>query len=162
MPGVMLTILPGVELEFFPSVGILVLGILNAEGHWEAPIRMRPAPQSSALIISRLARQLPVITTSNNNNNNYNARLCLNGECPAGAKQGYLELFNQTTQQWVPICDRRFTEHNARVVCRQLGVETFNEYQSFGRRWEFQLTSLTRVRHWPEPIQCTGEILSFF
>ena len=83
MPGVMLTILPGVELEFFPSVGILVLGILNAEGHWEAPIRMRPAPQSSALIISRLARQLPVITTSSNNNNNYNARLCLNGECPA-------------------------------------------------------------------------------
>lgn len=146
MPGVTLTILPGVELEFFPSVGILVLGILNAEGHWQAPIRMRPAPQSSALVINRLARQMP----------NSNARLCLQGECPVGAKQGYLELFNQTTQQWVPICDRRFTEQNARVVCRQLGIETFNEYQSFGRRWEFHLTSLTRVRHWPEPIQCTG------
>ena len=163
MPGTTLTILPGVELEFFPSVGILVLGVLHAEGHWEAPIRMRPAPQSAALVHYRLSRATISRRINNNNVNNLNnVRLCLEGECPpvrrphGGSTQGYVELFNQTTQQWVPICDRRFTEQNARVVCRQLGVETFNEYQGFGRRWEMQLTSLSRIRHWPEPIQCSG------
>lgn len=149
MPGVTLTILPGVELEFFPSVGILVLGVLNADGHWEAPIRMRPAPQNSATTVNyRFARQLA--------GQQENVRLCLEGDCLQGARKGYVERFNKTTQQWVPICDRRFTEQNARVVCRQLGMETFNEFKSFGRRWEFQLTTLTRVRHWPEPVQCTG------
>ncbi len=32
--------------------------------------------------------------------------------------QGFLEIFNRTTMQWVPICDKRFTERNAQVVCR--------------------------------------------
>ena len=151
MPGVTLTILPGVEMEFFPSVGILVLGVLQADGHWEAPIRMRPVgPGAAAITVNyRSARQ---VAQPDNN-----VRLCLEGECGgAQQRQGYLELFNRTTQQWVPVCDRRFTEHNARVVCRQLGMDTFNEYKGFGRRWEFQLTTLSRVRHWPEPIQCTG------
>jgi hypothetical protein len=67
-------------------------------------------------------------------------------------------VYNKTTSQWVPICDNRFTEHNARVVCRQLGLETFNEFQSFGRRWEFQPTTLSRIRSWPEPFQCNGNI----
>ena len=126
MPGVTLTILPGVELEFLPSVGILVLGVLHAEGYWDAPIKMRPAAKNAALSY-RLIRQAgtpqqPLV------------RLCLDGKCPPGANNGYLELFNGTTGQWVPICDKRFAEHNARVVCRQLGFETFNEYRNFGRR----------------------------
>ena len=33
MPGVTLTIEPGAELEFYPSVGILVLGTLHAQGN---------------------------------------------------------------------------------------------------------------------------------
>lgn len=150
MPGVILTILPGVELEFNPSVGILVLGVLHAEGHWQLPIRMRPAAQVANFRIARqLNRQYP--------SSDSHVRLCLEGECRPGARQGYLELFNGTAQQWVPICDRRFTEQNARVVCRQLGMETFHEFKSFGRRWEFQYSSLSRIRYWPEPIQCVGK-----
>lgn len=149
MPGVTLTILPGVEVQFLPSVGILVLGILHAEGHWQAPIKMRPAARN-APVTYRLARQVTPLDDQND------VRLCLDGTCPAGANHGYLELFNRTTHQWVPICDQRFTEHNARAVCRQLGMDTFNEFQSFGRRWEFQLTTLSRVRYWPEPVQCIG------
>lgn len=34
---------------------------------------------------------------------------------------GFIEIFNTTTLQWVPICDPLFTEYNAKVVCRQLG-----------------------------------------
>ena len=42
MPDVELTIEPGVELEFYPSVGILVLGSLHAQGNIEHNIIMRP------------------------------------------------------------------------------------------------------------------------
>ncbi len=42
MPGVTLTIDPGVELEFYPSVGILVLGTLHAQGNVHQNIIMRP------------------------------------------------------------------------------------------------------------------------
>lgn len=42
MPKAMLTITPGVVLEFAPRVGILVLGTLSARGAREKEIIMRP------------------------------------------------------------------------------------------------------------------------
>jgi len=42
MPGVTLTIAPGAVLEFAPNVGILVLGVLKAQGHRHEEIVMRP------------------------------------------------------------------------------------------------------------------------
>ena len=46
MPDVTLTIEPGVELEFYPSVGILVLGTLHAQGNIDHNIIMRPVKRS--------------------------------------------------------------------------------------------------------------------
>ena len=46
MPGVTLTIEPGTELEFYPSVGILVLGTLEAQGTIDRSIVMRPVKKS--------------------------------------------------------------------------------------------------------------------
>ncbi|CAG7818624.1 unnamed protein product, partial [Allacma fusca] len=42
MPNAQLTIAPGAEIEFYPSVGILALGPLIAQGTPEEPIKMRP------------------------------------------------------------------------------------------------------------------------
>lgn len=42
MPSSLLNIAPGVVLEFYPSVGILALGPLIAQGEPDAPIIMRP------------------------------------------------------------------------------------------------------------------------
>jgi hypothetical protein len=42
MPTAQLSIAPGVQIEFYPSVGILALGPLFARGTFEAPITMRP------------------------------------------------------------------------------------------------------------------------
>lgn len=66
---------------------------------------------------------------------------------------GFLEYFNKTTLQWIPICDERFTERNAQVACRQLGYDTLNVYVSHDRRYELHPGSLTRVWFWPEPLQ---------
>lgn len=70
---------------------------------------------------------------------------------------GFLEYFNKTTLQWIPICDDRFTERNAQVVCRYLGHDTLNVYVSYDRRYELHPGSLTRVWSWPEPLQCSGK-----
>jgi hypothetical protein len=42
MPDVTLSIAPGAVLEFAPNVGILVLGVLKAQGHRNEEIIMRP------------------------------------------------------------------------------------------------------------------------
>ena len=152
MPGVILTILPGVELEFLPSVGILVLGILHAEGHWQAPIQMRLSSQQgqgAEHVVQR--RQAPPPRREEPT-----VRLSVPGGAAPGSNFGYVDLFNETTNQWVPVCDARFTEQNARVVCRQLGIETFTEFHSFGRRWQLEHNSLARIRSWPEPFACDG------
>ena len=76
--------------------------------------------------------------------------------CREGANQGFVEIFNKTTMQWVPMCDTRFSERNAEVVCRQLGFSNLNVYLDFGQRIEYRADSLSRIIYWPEPYQCTG------
>lgn len=64
-----------------------------------------------------------------------------------------MEFFNKTTLQWIPLCDTRFTERNAQVVCRQLGYDVLNVYVSYDHRYELHPGSLIRVWSWPEPLQ---------
>lgn len=114
MPDVTLNIGGGVEMEFAPNVGILVLGTLNARGGRESRIVMRPiAKQSEEL--NRIERSIENMV------NQDSIRLCTNRNCTTEGpenlevREGFLEYFNHTTLQWIPICDRRFTERNA--VC---------------------------------------------
>lgn len=112
MPDVTLNIGGGVEMEFAPNVGILVLGTLNARGGRESTIKMRPiAKQSEEL--NRIERSIENMV------NQDSTRLCTNRNCTIEGpenqevREGFLEYFNHTTLQWIPICDRRFTERNA-------------------------------------------------
>lgn len=89
-------------------------------------------------------------------------RLCAENNCTGSGigkqiKEGFLEYFNSTTSQWVPICDQTFVEQNAKVVCRQLGLDSLNVWVSRDRRYEFLPNALTRIWSWPEPLQCSGE-----
>lgn len=45
-----------------------------------------------------------------------------------GNVAGFLQLYNATTGEIVPSCDRFFTIRNAQVACRELGYETQNAY----------------------------------
>lgn len=184
MPGVTLTIDPGVELEFYPSVGILVLGTLDAQGNVDRNIVMRPV-RRSRITDYRIGRHQGNYHVKAPNTNlkyetlpsqkstgryrrhtrvteemDFDVRLCqadVNGTvCPEGANQGFVEIFNRTTMQWVPICDTRFSERNAQVVCRQLGFSDLSVFMDFDRRIEFHAQYLNRIIFWPEPFQCTG------
>lgn len=112
MPDVTLNIGGGVEMEFAPNVGILVLGTLNARGGRESKITMRPIEKQSEEL-NRIERSIENMVIQDS------VRLCTNRNCTIEGpenqeiREGFVEYFNHTTLQWVPICDRRFTERNA-------------------------------------------------
>ncbi|KAK9870170.1 hypothetical protein WA026_006260 [Henosepilachna vigintioctopunctata] len=154
MPQAVLTIDPGVVLEFPPNVGILVLGTLKARGFPDHRIIMRPLKdKSNYKHISRKKRELEPLQSNQ-------IRLCKDSRCEYEEDQyvneGFLEYFNKTTFQWVPMCDPRFTERNAQVVCRELGFNPLNAYFDHDIRIEFHSNSLSRIWSWPEPLQCVG------
>ncbi|CAH2076021.1 unnamed protein product, partial [Iphiclides podalirius] len=171
MPAVTLTINPGVILEFAPNVGILVLGTLRAIGHSQLPILMRPLAVNGNSDEKRIEkrnvgqyssahrkqrRQLENLTIHKS------IRLCTGRNCSTNdantgsTNEGFLEYYNKTTLQWVPMCDSRFTERNAQVVCRELGFDPINVFFAHDRRVEYHSSSLSRVWSWPEPLQCVG------
>ncbi|XP_023246946.1 protein bark beetle [Copidosoma floridanum] len=146
MPDATLQIHPDVVMEFAPNVGILVLGTLKAIGAPGHEIVMRPIASEND-VSSRPKRNTDAHAV---------IRLCENGNCTDSASSGFVEYFNRTTLQWIPLCDTRFTERNGQVVCRQLGFEPLNVYVSRDRRYELHPGSLSRIWSWPEPLQCTG------
>ncbi|KAJ4447016.1 hypothetical protein ANN_09004 [Periplaneta americana] len=165
MPGVTLTIRPGVVMEFAPNVGILVIGVLKAQGRRGEEIIMRPASSHADLEGKKIVRRRHVLPISTGSES---IRLCTGRNCtvetdhdreigPLPNNEGFLEYYNQTTMQWVPLCDDRFTERNAQVVCRELGFDSLNVYMDHGTRVEYHPNSLTRIWSWPEPLQCIGD-----
>ncbi|XP_063235879.1 protein bark beetle isoform X2 [Bacillus rossius redtenbacheri] len=166
MPEVTLSIAAGVVMEFAPNVGILVLGTLRAQGRRGQEIVMKPvetrANMEDNVVVKRQVRE-PLLSES--------VRLCTWRNCTSTPQdqefgslannEGFLEYFNRTTLQWVPICDERFTERNAQVVCRELGFSTLSVFFDYGPRVEFHQNSLTRIWSWPEPLQCVGDETKF-
>ncbi|ALC38872.1 CG3921 [Drosophila busckii] len=167
MPDTTLTINHGVTMEFEPNVGILVLGTLIAVGYKESPIVMRPYRNASreALTMAPPRRRRSLEDMSAALTDFDAIRLCTSAsnctgdnERPTdGLSEGFLEYFNHTTLQWVPICDARFTERNAQVVCRELGYDPLNVYYGHDRRIEFHTNSLTRIWSWVQPLECRGD-----
>ena len=73
MPGVTLKIDPGVVIEFYPSVGLLVLGNLQAIGKRYEKIHMRPVNKEMTTHY-RVGRQVK-------HRKKIAVRLCVEGEC---------------------------------------------------------------------------------
>ncbi|XP_037927279.1 protein bark beetle [Teleopsis dalmanni] len=164
LPGIILTIQHGVQLEFDPNVGILVLGTLTAIGYKESQIVMKPFKNITHESYTMSGMNRRAIEDMGQMQQYDSIRLCtdiLNCtgvlEPTSSINEGFLEYFNHTTLQWVPICDSRFTERNAEVVCRELGFDPLNVYYGHDRRIEFHTNSLTRVWSWVQPLECRGD-----
>lgn len=158
MPGATLRIRPGVEMEFAANVGMLVLGTLEATGTINNHIKMRPIEKENKVRLDRREkRDLESMTMHDS------IRLCTNRNCTINEDreepfhEGFLEYFNHTTVQWVPICDSRFTERNAQVVCRELGFDPLKVFYGHDRRLEYHTNSLTRIWSWVQPLECDGD-----
>ncbi|GAB6022030.1 hypothetical protein CHUAL_006179 [Chamberlinius hualienensis] len=152
MPGSTLHIEAGVELQFFPSIGILVLGSLRAIGRESMPIHMKPFNKYTYYNTRYKREILPKMAA---------VRTCKGvGNCNS-FEQGFMELYNSTTRQWVPICDPYFTQNNAEVVCKELGRDPMAAMFMYGPRVEMDPSYVSRVAFWPEPRLCSGSESSF-
>uniref|UniRef100_T1J608 SRCR domain-containing protein n=1 Tax=Strigamia maritima TaxID=126957 RepID=T1J608_STRMM len=142
-----LTIEPGVEISFHSGVGILVLGSLVARGNDDEMIIFRPA-------MHRAKR----FNQNNGTAKGQDVRLCFDGSCDE-AEKGFLEVFNQTFSQWVPVCDSAFTEANAQVVCNQINDDstTTQPFLKFGLRYDLDEKSINRIQSWTNPSICSGK-----
>lgn len=171
MPNVTLHINPGVVMEFAPNVGILVMGNLQARGHGQLPIVMRPMTLPANVEVNRIQkREIGQYHGDHHKNKRQlenlqvreSIRLCSGRNCTISdtiiekTNEGFLEYYNKTTLQWVPMCDNRFTERNAQVVCRELGFDPINIFFAYDLRVEYHSNSLSRIWSWPEPLQCVG------
>lgn len=164
MPGATLVIHGGAEFEFAENVGILVLGKLIARGYSDGKIIMRNKNRDKNTITQQ-ARRVQLVEPSHGLDM---IRLCKNGNCTNESNdieptmnEGFVEYFNHTTLQWVPICDRRFTERNAQVVCRELGFSWLDNYFNHDNRIEYHTNSLTRIWSWVQPLECKGDETNF-
>ncbi|OQV16716.1 Protein bark beetle [Hypsibius exemplaris] len=159
MPGVTLTVEPGVKLEFFPNVGILVLGHLVAVGRGdEERIQFGPVTRSTAQRSGfpvTLSQNKPITNIRKPVKNIGKPVTDIGNVRLYGGKtnsEGYLEVLNLTTSQWIPIWHRDFSIRDGQVVCRHLGQPTNDVQMWRGPRVEdFRL-----VRTWMRPFYCLG------
>uniref|UniRef100_A0A914Q9R9 SRCR domain-containing protein n=1 Tax=Panagrolaimus davidi TaxID=227884 RepID=A0A914Q9R9_9BILA len=70
-------------------------------------------------------------------------------------RAGFLQLYNATTGEIVPSCDRQFTRRNAQVVCWELGLDTQNVYHWLTSRWDYN-PRIRLVKTYMEPRECIG------
>uniref|UniRef100_A0AC35U2L2 Beta_helix domain-containing protein n=1 Tax=Rhabditophanes sp. KR3021 TaxID=114890 RepID=A0AC35U2L2_9BILA len=185
MPGATLRIEKGVEVHIWPNVRILVLGNLIAEGTYWEPIRFKPINvteynqikgrtptrykrnietklhQSEENYLFRMKRkstidpifaEFPSLRRHDPYHQKFDLHLDGNGSYP---NAGFLNIFNSTTGESVPSCDRQFTVRNAQVVCRQLGLAVENVYHWVSERWNYN-PKIKLVKTYMEPRECLG------
>lgn len=99
MPSVRMVVEPGVELQFYPNVGILVLGSLSMRGYPENVIKAGPVKT-----YQRQRRDVPAVTTPK-------IRL-VGGETE---DEGFIQIYNSTERRWALICDTNFNDETAEV-----------------------------------------------
>jgi hypothetical protein len=132
MPGATLYIDAGVELEFYPNVGILVLGHLKSAGTEADFVRMRPVrfAQNRLPFYSDLSTVVKeTVKTSNNDFTAYNNPTPTSQiRLFSGLDQdeGFLQIYNETLRSWTWVCDHQFNLLTASVACKQLGKEHRN------------------------------------
>ena len=126
MNGVSLTIEAGTELQFYPNIGILVLGSLVALGTKDSPVRLSPVPKSQYETPIREARAADSASRIHHPDlspvSGY--RLRLSGG--SSADDGYIEIYNETDHRWAIVCDDNFNDYTAQVACKTMGKESSN------------------------------------
>jgi len=138
MDQVSLIIDEGVELQFYPSVGILVLGSLVANGARGNPVKFGPILRTEYAVNNRrtdMALDAPYRERRDAYRTNelvhhpsldpmLGYQLRLRGG--KDADEGFVEIFNNTLLQWSIVCDNTFNERTAEAACRTMGKESSN------------------------------------
>jgi len=128
MNHVSLTIDAGVELQFYPSVGILVLGSLVVTGTPDARVRFGPIDSSEFRTNRGRRSAVPVQSLDRIHHPDVDARRGYEIRFVGGPNEdeGFIQIHNTTERRWAIICDSSFNERTAEVACRTAGRESSN------------------------------------
>lgn len=146
MPNVKFTLQPGTQLQFYPNVGILVLGKLIAMGVPYNRITLGPVQNPDDGYIPPVSSPLT----------SAEMRL-IGGQSP---NEGFLEFFNTSTKSWNLMCDSQFNEKTGEVVCRELGLETVNVKVRFTHLYDYYVYGKAMYfikEFWAYSYYCRGD-----
>lgn len=128
-----LTIDPGVELYFYPNVGLLIMGNLFATGSFDKPIKLCSfAKKCSAGMVTGTLRLI-------GGSSRYDGRL---------------EIFDD--KKWKVPCSNYFNLPEAKVACKELGLGNVERLSSRNSR------IYLRADVWRRSLHCTGNEASLF
>ncbi|XP_013419620.1 protein bark beetle [Lingula anatina] len=147
MPDVILEIDPGVELQFNPNVGILVLGTLIARGRQDNRIRFLP---------KKTQYVTPPAPRVDNFVRLYRGKFFP----PRPDNEGFLQYYNSTLKRYVLVCDNDFHEKVAQVMCRSMGMESTNVQYRFTNLYdydEYGWGARSQKDFWQRTYICNGD-----
>ena len=126
MNGVSLLIDAGVELQFYPNVGILVLGSLVAVGTPSDRLKFNPILRTKYKT-NRVKRQIAP-SDSKIIHSNIDPILGYQIKLVGGpnSDEGFIQVYNVTAKVWTIVCDDSFNDRTAEVACRTMGRESSN------------------------------------
>jgi hypothetical protein len=157
MPGVTLYIDAGVEMEFYPNVGILVLGNLKSAGTENEYVRMRPVrqyqnrmPFYSDQPAGKDGASRPNEFVTYNNPTPTNRIRLFSG---LDRNEGFLQIYNETLRSWTWICDEQFNYQTAAIACKQMGKESRN---ALARSLYYWFYPTVQPAIWNQTFICKG------
>ncbi len=138
MPKANLYIEPGVELQFYPNIGILVLGSINVRGEHGDRVRFGPIDLGSIAAAGEIGRRkrdtvgmykdvgdhTPIEDRPQPGDPGEHGDVRLVGGDQT--YEGFIEIYNGTERRWTIVCDPGFNDKTAEVGCRKMGMETSN------------------------------------
>uniref|UniRef100_A0A914HL06 SRCR domain-containing protein n=1 Tax=Globodera rostochiensis TaxID=31243 RepID=A0A914HL06_GLORO len=116
-------------------------------------IPAKPASTTSNRVDDDVFLQFPEIRRDNPQKQLLNVRLMEQGQLRKD--RGFLFIYNATSGELVPSCDRHFTLRNAQVVCRELGEDPQNAYSWLTPQWDYN-PQLRILKTYMEPRECRG------
>ena len=146
MPNVKFTLQAGTELQFYPNVGILVLGKLVASGVPYRRVKLGPVQNPKGHTNPPVSSPLKS-----------GALRLIGGQSP---NEGFLEFFNISTNSWNLMCDSQFNEKTGEVVCRELGLETVNVKVRFTHLYDYYVYGKAMYfikQFWAYSYYCRGD-----
>lgn len=162
MQDTSLIIEEGAELQFYPSVGILVLGSLVAIGTPESRVKFSPIPKTNYK--TNRGKRSTVVPSDKILHPDINSRLGYQVRLRGGANEdeGFIEIYNNTEHRWSIICDNNFNERTAEVACRTMGKEPSNAWVRINRYYDIYVYGYPKMHEqviewfWRESLICDG------
>lgn len=162
MQDVSLIIEEGVELQFYPSVGILVLGSLVAQGTPESRVKFGPIMKT--LYNTNRGKRSTLVPSDKILHPDIDSRLGYQVRLTGGTNEdeGFIEIYNNTEHRWSIICDNNFNERTAEVACRTMGKEPSNAWVRINHYYDIFVYGYPKMHEqviewfWRESLICDG------